>query len=123
MLLASALLPLPGPDGRLAHLPPLCPFLVLTGLPCPGCGLTRAFVCLGHGRWEDAERWHPLGGLAYALCVAACLRAGLSWRLGRAVLPLSPRLTKGLTALALAVFLLVGAGRIAWLLIHHAQWG
>jgi hypothetical protein len=50
-LAAGALLPVqPVLDG-----PALCPFRAATGLPCPLCGATRAFVLAGHGdgRWLD----------------------------------------------------------------------
>lgn len=33
---------------------PVCPLLALTGLACPGCGLTRGFHALFHGRWIEA---------------------------------------------------------------------
>jgi hypothetical protein len=38
-----------------------CPFLNVTGLPCPGCGMTRASLALLRGDW--AEVWHlnPFG--------------------------------------------------------------
>jgi ABC-type multidrug transport system fused ATPase/permease subunit len=38
----------------------LCPFRQLTGLPCPGCGMTRALNTLIHGHWELALSLHPL---------------------------------------------------------------
>jgi hypothetical protein len=39
---------------------PLCPSAALLGLPCPGCGLTRATVALLHGDFAAALRFHPL---------------------------------------------------------------
>jgi hypothetical protein len=65
ILLLSALLPLPDAQGRLGYLPPLCSFRRLTGQPCPGCGLTRSLICLGHGQVADSFRFHPLGPLVF----------------------------------------------------------
>lgn len=38
----------------------LCPFAILTGFPCPGCGLTRAGFCLLRGQFSAAWELHPL---------------------------------------------------------------
>jgi len=38
---------------------PLCIVKGLTGLDCPGCGMTRAFLFIGHGRFADAAAMHP----------------------------------------------------------------
>jgi hypothetical protein len=39
---------------------PLCPTASLFGVPCPGCGLTRATLALLHGDLRGALRFHPL---------------------------------------------------------------
>jgi Protein of unknown function (DUF2752) len=39
--------------------PVVCPFRLVTGLPCPGCGMTRAWVFMTHGRVADAVSANP----------------------------------------------------------------
>ena len=44
----------------------LCPFRAVTGLPCPGCGMTRAFCSIGHGDIAAAFSYNALGPLVFA---------------------------------------------------------
>jgi hypothetical protein len=39
---------------------PLCPTAFFFGVPCPGCGLTRATLALLHGDVHAALGFHPL---------------------------------------------------------------
>src|SRR4029079_4353352 len=59
------------------HLPGWpCAFRAVTGLPCPGCGMSRALSALARGHWHDAVAWHafaPVALVAAALMVAAAL--------------------------------------------------
>lgn len=56
------------PDG-IEEGPVLCPFRRVTGLPCPGCGLTRSWVYATHGWWRESFLAHPFGPLALGLAV------------------------------------------------------
>ena len=38
-----------------------CPMVILTGLPCPGCGLNRAFWLLLSGQFLRSFSLHPMG--------------------------------------------------------------
>jgi hypothetical protein len=40
--------------------PPLCPTALFFGIPCPGCGLTRATLALLQGDVAAAHHFHPL---------------------------------------------------------------
>ena len=53
-----------------ATLPP-CPFLVVTGQPCPLCGGTRAFAQMWQGDLAGAARFHPLGPALFVLTLLA----------------------------------------------------
>jgi len=54
-----------------------CPFFHLTGIPCPGCGATRACVALLRGHWAESLRMHALGpvflGVIVLLLIAGML--------------------------------------------------
>lgn len=70
------------PDGKgLAllnfQLPPMCGFRSGTGLPCPGCGLTRSWVYMAHGAWRESLAMHRLGWLTMGYVGLQALRHGL----------------------------------------------
>lgn len=48
------------------------------GLPCPGCGLTRAFAHLAKGEWSAALAAHPLAPVLAAEIVLVWLAWGRS---------------------------------------------
>lgn len=38
-----------------------CPMVIVTGLPCPGCGMTRSLLFLATGRVGQSLWIHPMG--------------------------------------------------------------
>lgn len=42
-----------------------CPFFELTGLPCPGCGLTRSCGCLFRGDLGQSFHFHLFGPVIF----------------------------------------------------------
>ena len=50
---------------------PQCPFLAITGHPCPFCGGTRSFAYLWNGRVSNAVALYPLGPALFAGTVVA----------------------------------------------------
>ena len=42
-------------------LPKLCLLRNITGIACPGCGMTRSLIATGHLHFVDAIAFHPLG--------------------------------------------------------------
>jgi hypothetical protein len=95
VLLLAALLPV-----SLSAPFPLCAVKALTGVDCPGCGMTRAFLLIGHGRIAEAADFHPLALPAFLLvagmAVAGIVRAVRGGRgRSRAPNPLDPPVSKG----------------------------
>jgi hypothetical protein len=58
-----------------------CLFRRVTGVACPGCGLTRAFFALASGEWREAVRLHPLAPFVALECIAVWVISGV-WATG-----------------------------------------
>jgi len=73
------------------EIPSLCVFHNLTGHDCPGCGLTRSFTYMGHGRPLDAFHMHWLGPVLWSACLFQVpWRLRLLWRSRSPVPPAAP---------------------------------
>jgi len=82
-----------------------CPFLWLTGLPCPFCGLTRAVHHLLRCDWATAWHLNPLAFPIGAAIVALGARALREAVTGRRLPPLAPPRAGWLLAIAALVLL------------------
>lgn len=60
----------------------LCWFQDATGVPCPGCGITRSLSCGVRGMFLESFQYHPMGLLILALFVFTA---------GRSLLPQTHR--------------------------------
>lgn len=50
-----------------------CVFLTLTGIPCPGCGMTRALICLLSLDISGVFHYHPLFFVPPLIVICAVL--------------------------------------------------
>lgn len=96
----------PGDDG-----PTICPFALVTGVACPGCGLTRAAAALVRGDFTTSLAYHPLA-IVTGLWLAGAWGVSVLRRRGRTV-NLSPRFVNGLLIATAALFVLTWVVRYA----------
>ena len=61
----------------------LCLFNSATGLPCPSCGMTRAFISLGHGNIHSAILFNPASIFIYIAAWVGLILASLQTVYGK----------------------------------------
>jgi hypothetical protein len=83
------------------RLPSACSFRRLTGMPCPGCGLTRSWVLTAHGHFRSAVDRHPFGPPTFAGALLVVLRGPRAVP-NAALPPVQGRAASGLAAIWLA---------------------
>lgn len=98
LLLAAAYLAATGLSGI-----PVCPLVLMTGLPCPGCGMTRAALLFLTGHWRQAFAMHPF---FYVLLFLSAAFFVSRYILGRAARPAWTAAVLSLVLAAALVFYL-----------------
>src|SRR5687767_3322787 len=91
---------------------PGCPFRVLTGFTCPGCGTTRALHQLLHGNLAAAFELNPLLLLSLPFLFYALVRYSYGVMLGRPMRhnTLAPKYIYALFGIVLFFWVLVSSG-------------
>jgi len=94
--------------------PVLCPMALILGLPCPGCGITRAFGHATHGRLREAFEFHALWPLLLGYFVFLWI-----YQVVETVRGEPPKLpTYRIGAAAIVVLLGFWAVRLVWFFSH-----
>lgn len=105
-----------GPDSRIVNGPVLCPFRLITNLPCPGCGLTRSWVALAQGDVTGSLTYHPLGWAFLLIAGWVVARTLISIVSGATVPPLSRIVSPPTFGLLAGASIAFGWTRILYLL-------
>jgi hypothetical protein len=58
-------------DGDIEHSQSICPFKLLTGMPCPGCGITKSIVFFYQGELAKSLSYHLFGPLVVFISLFA----------------------------------------------------
>lgn len=62
-----------------------CPFLHFFGIPCPGCGMTRALLSAVRFDFREAFYYHPLYGVVIAAVIYMLLKHTGKIKISKAV--------------------------------------
>lgn len=101
VILASLILPV---DPHIKLFP--CLFKSVFHIPCPGCGMTRAFILLGHFRFQEALAININSIFAYIILLAITINEMAGLAIGRKIKPqLSGRLIVLIFALSFCVMM------------------
>ena len=114
IVIGAVLIPAPSHNAStVLGLPKLCIFRNITGIPCPGCGMTRSMIAAGHLHFKDAISFHPLGPVVLILLAVYCITGS---NLGRKKVQLvygdALRFMRPLSLVLSGCFLLVWLARI-----------
>ncbi len=94
--------------------PTVCPLRALTGLPCPGCGLTRSWVWLLHGEPGQAMAANPFGVVALLLAVVVIVGSAIALARRRPLPPLGRFFPARVWVPITVAWVAFGLGRVVW---------
>ena len=101
-----------------------CFFASILGIPCPGCGSSRAFLLLLQGQFGQAIRMHPLILVSLAILIAVPSYFIWAWQARKKdedwQPPLSPRAARILLFSLAGLYLLVYLVRMILYFPHEA---
>jgi hypothetical protein len=115
IFLIVAYLWLPSDNGII-----LCYFRNLTGLPCPGCGITRSLCAIAKGELLQSFQYHIFGPLVFLIAVGFWVRAIIEIKYHKTVtILISDRIKRKLIPALIIFICLFWSFRIGYTISHQ----
>lgn len=92
--------------------PELCPMRLITGLPCPGCGLTRSWIAAAHGDLADGFAYNIFGPISLLATIVFVVAVGFLLIRKRSTAPIARVLRHPVVIVVVVVWVLYGIARI-----------
>lgn len=65
-----------------------CPMVIITGFPCPGCGMTRSLFYLATGRLYQSIQMNPMGIPTACIILYFCWNRYIKGKEAKGIIPL-----------------------------------
>lgn len=92
--------------------PTLCPMRLITGLPCPGCGLTRSWTAAAHGDFADAFSYNIFGPVSLIATIMFVTAVGILLIRGRPAASITRVLRHPIVIAVVVIWVLYGIARV-----------
>lgn len=91
-----------------------CPFFHVLGIPCPGCGLTRATLLLFRGDWNQSIAFHAFAPVFMMALITTSATAVMPRKIRDRVIPVIETMERrfGLTSFFLLALILYWLARL-----------
>jgi hypothetical protein len=101
-------------SGNLENEQSFCPFKMLTGFPCPGCGITKSMVFFYDGDIYKSFYFHLFGPFVVLLCVFLLIKFTIEFFKNKEILPISYQKRKKIAYIIAAILILYHLIRVIY---------
>ncbi|MCZ4548425.1 DUF2752 domain-containing protein [Gordonia rubripertincta] len=92
--------------------PTMCPMRLITGLPCPGCGLTRSWVASAHGDFAGAFSYNIFGPISFVATILFVVAVGILTARRKPTAPIARLFRHPVVIAVVVIWVLYGIARV-----------
>ena len=100
--------------GNLENEQSFCPFKMLTGFPCPGCGITKSMVFFYEGNIYKSLYYHLFGPFVVIVCVFLLVKYSIEFFKNKELFTISYQNKKNMAYIIAAILILYHLLRVIY---------
>jgi hypothetical protein len=101
-------------SGNLENEQSFCPFKMITGFPCPGCGITKSIVFFYNGDVHKSLYYHLFGPFVVLLCLFLLIKFTIEFFNNKEIFSISYHYRKKIAYIIAAILILYHLIRVIY---------